>query len=121
MTAGDVTRTLEKALVTAGCSQVCVRHKPRLLSDNGPGYIATDLAEWLEKQKIQHSGGRHVTLRPRMKLNSPFPLFESPFFVMLFLHPASGLAVSCKSDPEPGSVGATGSSLAQRPPKAAWA
>jgi len=57
MTAGDVTRTLEKALVTAGCSQVCVRHKPRLLSDNGPGYIATDLAEWLEKQKIQHLRG----------------------------------------------------------------
>src|SRR3954469_5345639 len=57
MTAGDVTRTLEKALVTAGCSQVCVRHKPRLLSDNGPGYIAIDLAEWLEKQKIQHLRG----------------------------------------------------------------
>ena len=57
MTAGDVTSTLEKALVTAGCSQVCVRHKPRLLSDNGPGYIATDLAEWLEKQKIQHLRG----------------------------------------------------------------
>ena len=57
MTAGDVTSTLEKALVTAGCGQVCVRHKPRLLSDNGPGYIATDLAEWLEKQKIQHLRG----------------------------------------------------------------
>src|SRR3954463_7435239 len=57
MTAGDVTSTLEKALVTAGCSQVCVRHKPRLLSDNGSGYIATDLAEWLEKQKIQHLRG----------------------------------------------------------------
>jgi len=57
MTAGDVNSTLEKALVTAGCSQVCVRHKPRLLSDNGPGYIATDLAEWLEKQKIQHLRG----------------------------------------------------------------
>ena len=57
MTAGDVTSTLEKALVTAGCSQVCITHKPRLLSDNGPSYIATDLAEWLEKQKIQHLRG----------------------------------------------------------------
>ena len=36
MTADDVTSTLEKALVAAGCSQVHVRHKPRLLSDNGP-------------------------------------------------------------------------------------
>src|SRR3974390_2238895 len=51
MTAGDVTSTLEMALVTAGCSQVCVRQKPRLLSDNGPGYIATDLAQWLQKKK----------------------------------------------------------------------
>ncbi len=31
MTAGDVTSTLEKALAAAGCSQMRVRHKPRLL------------------------------------------------------------------------------------------
>ncbi len=57
MTAGDVTSTLEKALAAAGRSQVCVRHKPRLLSDNGPGYIAADLAEWLDERNIQHLRG----------------------------------------------------------------
>ena len=34
-----------------------VRHKPRLLSDNGPSYIAAGLAEWLEAQKIEHLRG----------------------------------------------------------------
>jgi len=57
MTAGDVTSTLEKALAAAGCSQVSVRHNPRLLSDNGPGYIAADLAEWLDERKIEHLRG----------------------------------------------------------------
>jgi len=57
MTAGDVTSTLEKALTAAGCSQMRVRHKPRLLSDNGPSYIAAGLAEWLETQNIEHLRG----------------------------------------------------------------
>jgi putative transposase len=57
MTADDVTSTLEKALVAAGCSQVHVRHKPRLLSDNGPSYIAAGLAEWLDKRNIEHLRG----------------------------------------------------------------
>ena len=29
-------------------------YKPRLLSDNGSSYISSDLAEWLENQKIDH-------------------------------------------------------------------
>src|SRR5579863_10404190 len=53
MKAEDVTSTLEKALVAAGCSQMHVRHKPRLLTDNGPSYIAAGLAEWLDKRKIE--------------------------------------------------------------------
>ena len=57
MAAGDVTSTLEKALVAAGCSQMHVRHKPRLLTDNGPSYIAAGLAEWLDKRKIEHLRG----------------------------------------------------------------
>ena len=57
MAAGDVTSTLEMALVASGCSQMHVRHKPRLLTDNGPSYIAADLAEWLDKRKIEHLRG----------------------------------------------------------------
>ena len=57
MTAGDVTATLEEALAASGCSQARVRHRPRLLSDNGPSYIAGDLADWLGERKIDHIRG----------------------------------------------------------------
>ena len=57
MKAGDVTDTLELALQASGCDHVAVRHKPRLLSDNGSSYISGDLAEWLEDQGMDHVRG----------------------------------------------------------------
>jgi putative transposase len=57
MAASDVTDTLEMALTASGCSQARVRHRPRLLSDNGPCYIAGELAQWLEKQAMDHVRG----------------------------------------------------------------
>lgn len=38
----DVTDTLKLALTASGCDMARVEHKPRLLSDNGPCYIASD-------------------------------------------------------------------------------
>ena len=35
---------LELALTASGCDQAHVLHKPKLLSDNGPSYVAADLA-----------------------------------------------------------------------------
>jgi putative transposase len=32
-------------------------HRPRLLSDNGSSYLASDLADWLDKQNIEHVRG----------------------------------------------------------------
>ncbi len=57
MAASDVTETLELALTASGCSEARVRHRPRLLSDDGPGYIAGDLADWLADQQMQHIRG----------------------------------------------------------------
>lgn len=54
MRAEDVTDTIELALAASGCDQATVRHKPRLLSDNGSCYISGDLAEWLEGQRMDH-------------------------------------------------------------------
>jgi transposase InsO family protein len=34
-----------------------VRHRPRLLSDNGPGYIADELAGWLAARDMEHVRG----------------------------------------------------------------
>ncbi len=57
MKAGDVTDTLELALQASGLDQVNVKHRPRLLSDNGSSYISGDLAEWLDDQDMQHTRG----------------------------------------------------------------
>ena len=57
MKAEDVTDTLEMALTASGCDQVQVRHKPRLLSDNGSSYISEELAEWLDEQSMSHVRG----------------------------------------------------------------
>ncbi len=48
MVASDVTGTLEDALAVTGLVHACVRHKLRLLSDNGPCYISGDLKQWLQ-------------------------------------------------------------------------
>jgi putative transposase len=57
MKAKDVTDTLQLALTASGCDQVQVRHRPRLLSDNGSSYISGDLAEWLDERKMTHVRG----------------------------------------------------------------
>jgi len=58
MSADDVKRTLEMAMAKTGVSGVKVRHRPRLLSDNGPCYIAGALKEYLAERDIKHTRGR---------------------------------------------------------------
>ena len=57
MGADDVNATLDIALAASGCTSVIMLHKPLLLSDNGPCYIAGDLAKYLEKNRIDHVRG----------------------------------------------------------------
>ena len=54
MKALDVTATLDLALAASGLDQMTVVHRPRLLSDNGSSYVATDLAKWLDQQNMEH-------------------------------------------------------------------
>jgi transposase InsO family protein len=85
MKAGDVTDTLELALAASGCDSAKVRHKPRLLSDNGSSYVSGDLAEWLEGQRMDHVRGApnhpqtqgkierwHQTLKNRILLENHY-------------------------------------------------
>ena len=85
MRAEDVTETLDMALETSGCASAHVKHKPRLLSDNGPSYIAGELAEYIEAQKMSHVRGApfhpqtqgkierwHQTLKNRILLENYF-------------------------------------------------
>ena len=57
MRAEDVTDTLDMARGASGCNNAAVQHKPRLLSDNGPSYIAGEAAEYIEANKMSHAGG----------------------------------------------------------------
>ena len=68
MGADDVSATLDIALATSGCDSVTVLHKPRLLSDNGPCYIAGDLAKYLHKNGMDHVRG--APNHPRRKARS---------------------------------------------------
>ena len=57
MKAGDVTDTLTLALQASGCDSAKVAQRPRLLSDNGPSYVSSDLAEWLSDNGMDHTRG----------------------------------------------------------------
>ncbi len=85
METSDVTDTLELALQASGCNQVAVRHKPRLLSDNGASYVSGELADWLKEEGTDHVRGApyhpqtqgkierwHQTLKNRILLENYF-------------------------------------------------
>lgn len=85
MRAQDVTDTLDLALAASGCDSATVLHKPRLLSDNGPSYIADELAQYIEANKMSHVRGApmhpqtqgkierwHQTLKNRILLENYF-------------------------------------------------
>jgi len=57
MTAEDVTATLDLALKASGLDRATVVHRPRLLSDNGSSYVSADLAEWLDREDMDHVRG----------------------------------------------------------------
>ena len=58
MSAVDVKDTLDLAIQKSGIDNVKVRHRPRLLSDNGPCYLARDLQDYLAEKEMTHTRGR---------------------------------------------------------------
>jgi putative transposase len=85
MKAEDVTDTLTLALKASGCDSAKLVRRPRLLSDNGPCYVAEDLGKWLEDRNMTHVRGApnhpqtqgkierwHQTLKNRILLENYF-------------------------------------------------
>ena len=83
MAAADVTATLDLALQASGLDQVEVDRRPRLLSDNGPSYVATELTDWLGEHGMSHTRGKpyhpmtqgkierwHLSLKSRILLDN---------------------------------------------------
>ena len=54
MTAMDVQETLDQAIAKTDLTHIKVRHRPRLLSDNGPSFLANDLKTYLKRYQIEH-------------------------------------------------------------------
>jgi len=85
MSTSDVTNTLNLALKASGCDKAVVQNKPRLLSDNGPCYISSELGDWLKDKGMTHVRGApyhpqtqgkierwHQTLKNRILLENYF-------------------------------------------------
>jgi putative transposase len=53
----DVEETLQMALDKAEVTQVKVKHRPRLLSDNGPAFVSQALKEYLRRYRLTHIRG----------------------------------------------------------------
>ena len=69
MTATDVSDTLALALRSSGLERVQVRHRPRLLSDNGPSYLSAQLGSWLAEHGMTHTRGKpyHPTTQGKIE------------------------------------------------------
>ena len=58
MSTKDVSDTLDDALRLTNLDQLKVKHKPRLLSDNGPSYISGELAQYLKANDMTYTRGK---------------------------------------------------------------
>ena len=57
MAADDVKRTLDAAIETTGVKEITVKHRPRLLSDNGPCYLSSELKDYMAQHQMTHTRG----------------------------------------------------------------
>jgi putative transposase len=58
MAATDVRELLDRAIEKTKVEQVEIRHRPRLLTDNGPCFISKALAEYLQGREMRHTRGQ---------------------------------------------------------------
>lgn len=58
MATEDVTATINDAITVSGVDHAYVRHRPRLLSDNGPCYISGALKQYLADRGFTHTRGK---------------------------------------------------------------
>lgn len=57
MATTDVKELLELAVQRTGVEQIAVKHRPRLLSDNGPAYASQELATYLHTKGMAQTHG----------------------------------------------------------------
>jgi transposase InsO family protein len=95
----DVTETLDLARAATGVDQVHVKHRPLLLSENGPSYVAKDLAVYLDAHGLRHTRGRpyhpmtqgkieryHRTMKNVVRLENYYSPWELERAIARFVH-----------------------------------
>lgn len=83
MSTSDVKELLDMAVTKTNIASVSVRHRPRLLSDNGPCYLSEELRKYLSSKGIAHTRGApyhpmtqgkierfHRSMKNEVKLNN---------------------------------------------------
>ena len=60
MGASDVTQALDEAIAFTGVDQVPVKHRPRLLSDNGSAYLSSEIQDYLLNTRSAIPGVQRV-------------------------------------------------------------
>ncbi len=75
MSARDVTATLKDARKAAALAK---NQRPKLLSDNGPCYISSELQDWLEENGISHTRGKPLSSDDARQERALAPLAEKP-------------------------------------------
>lgn len=68
MEAEDVKDMLERAITKARVEHAAVRHRPRLLSDNGSCYLSHKLTEYIDAREMRHSRGKPYHPMTRWKV-----------------------------------------------------
>jgi transposase-like protein len=58
MSSADVKEVLDLAIAKTGVDKVKLKHRPRLLSDNGPCYISKELDIYIKQRQMKHIRGQ---------------------------------------------------------------
>ena len=87
MRAEDVTETLNLALQACGCDQAHVQHKPRLLSDNGPSYIAGELADYIKTNTMSHVRGAPCHPQTQGKIERWHQMLKNTILLENYFYP----------------------------------
>jgi len=87
MAATDVQDTVQLAIDKTGVAQVQVQHRPRLLADNGPAFIAAPLVDYLNTYDIDLIHGRPYHPQTQGKIERYHRSMKSVVLLNTFFFP----------------------------------
>jgi putative transposase len=87
MAATDVQETLQIAIDKTGVHHIQVKHRPRLLSDNGPAFIADALKDFLKPYDIDQIHGRPFHPQTQGKIERYHRSIKSVVLLNTFFFP----------------------------------